>query len=128
MQTSKIISYALIVIAISLLIFSVRHTNKLSKIYDTNKYNSSFKGIILKKVRRRGNIVFYRNLLTYEEGEIYASSELQDNSVVGDTIIKIAKSNKCILKSKSKQLIVKCYFDLDNAVIDSTDSAEIFSR
>jgi len=108
------IKYIIIIIIVLSLFFAVRESIIAGERNDKDKYNTSFKGVVVKKVRRRGDIIFYKNFTSHQIGEIYASGELQDNSIVGDTIVKLENSNRCILKNGRKNISLKCYFNLDD--------------
>ena len=103
----------IIIIIILSLFFAIRQSVIVGKRNDKNKYDASFEGIIVKKIRRRGDIVFFKDFATNKVKEIYATSELNNNSKIGDTIVKLANSNKCIIKSRSKEIIVERYYGLD---------------
>lgn len=111
MRTTRVIKYVFIATVITVLFFSIRYTNRLGRIHEKNRFDNGFTGVITKKIRQRGDIIYYRDVLTNDISEIYASEELNINSEVGDTIVKLRESNKCIIKSKSKRIIVRCFFD-----------------
>ena len=100
-----------IIIAFIIFVFVGKHfTDKLKKRDNNELFNSEFRGLIIKKYRQRGDIIIYRNLKNNIEGEIYATSELNKNSNIGDTIIKLPKSNLCIVKNKTELFNGPCYF------------------
>lgn len=111
MRTQRLVEYLLLATVITVLFYSIRYTNRLGRIHEKDRFDNAFTGVITKKIRQRGDIIYYRDLSTKAINEINASEELNSNSTVGDTIIKLKQSNKCIIKSKSKNIIVRCYFD-----------------
>jgi hypothetical protein len=96
-------------------LISKNFTDKQGKKHDDERFKSEYKGLIIKKYRQRGDIIIYRDLKNNIEGVIYATSELNENSNIGDTIIKLPNSNLCIVKNKTEQFNGTCYFnDFEN--------------
>lgn len=74
-------------------------------------YKSNYTGVIVKKYRQKGGaIIFYKDLKTSENFQINPADELVKNCNIGDTIIKLSKSNNCILKNGRKKIKVECYY------------------
>lgn len=99
----------IILIFIIFVIISKSFTDKIEEKNLQDIYKSEYKGVVLKKEIYRGFTVTYRNLKTYKERGINATEILYKNSNIGDTIIKMANSNLCIIKNKSKKIKVECY-------------------
>ncbi len=72
-------------------------------------FKSEYTGLVLEKIQYRGLTIRYKNLKTKKDRDINSTENLFYNSNVGDTIIKIANSNLCIIKNKNKNIKLKCY-------------------
>ncbi|TPG41672.1 hypothetical protein [Flavobacterium pectinovorum] len=99
----------IILIFIGLVLIGKHFTDQIGEKNLQDIFRSEYKGLVLKKFRRRGNIILCKNLVTNKSTEIYATRILNKNSSIGDTIIKIANSNLCIIKNKRKNIKMKCY-------------------
>ncbi|SNR73620.1 hypothetical protein [Flavobacterium sp. ov086] len=101
-------------IILTFILFCIVSSYFGDKKYKENRlmdYYSSFTGIIIKKYRQKGGVlIFYKDLTTFKSYQINPSDELIENCNVGDTITKLTQTNKCILKNKSKNLKVECYY------------------
>ena len=100
----------IIILFIIFVFINKSYTDKIGEKNLKDKLEFGFTGIILNKFRHRGDIIVYKNLFTNVKREIYATSGLNDNSNIGDTIIKLPKSNLCIIKNKKKSIKVECYY------------------
>jgi len=101
----------IILIFVLFCIVSRYYGNKKYKEDRLEDYKANFMGIIIKKYRQKGgDIIFYKDLKTFEDHEINPSDELTENCNVGDTIIKLPRSNKCVLKNKGKNIKVECHY------------------
>lgn len=99
----------LIIAFVSFVLISKYFSDKIGRKNDDEIFKSAYHGVIINKFRRRGDIIVYRNLDSNIEREIYATSELNENSLIGDTIFKLPNSNLCVIKNKTKQFKVACY-------------------
>lgn len=91
----------------------------ISKFYTDNKENNRKimrfrlkKDFVLKEIiKRRGYFLVCSDINNHEIFEVYPSSELLENIIVGDTIYKKANSNNCLIINRNKRVEVKCYPD-----------------
>jgi len=100
----------IIIIFIIFVFVSKRYIDKIGEKNLKNLFKSEYKGIVKDKYNYRGLTVVCFGLLGYNDWNINSTEELYKNSTIGDTIIKIANSNLCIIKNKNKSIKVDCYF------------------
>ena len=103
------IGKTIIFVFVVFVIISKKYTDRIGEKNLENILKSKYKGVIVKKFRRRGDIIVYKNLETNKLREIYATVVFDEKSKIGDTIIKIPNQNLCVIKNKNKNIKVKCY-------------------